>query len=646
VFRRFFKLKFPSLEKYTALYRYLLTALGLNIPLIILILFLNLKCDDKTFVTCFYVISVIRGYYMLPLLFSVTVIFLLFFSLRKAAIVLSIAVTTIFIYYLLIDSLAFRIAKIHLDFFWLEWIVNDYKGLGLPSSTIPLALAGLLGVIMLETGIYTLAKKIRKPKYIALLFPVVTVLAFGVSQAMHIVAYERNDSRVTNLTPYLPLYMPITSHSNADKYGEILPIGKQESGLNISANQSGMFNYPLSPMRYRTLPGTKTPNIVMILLESWRFDAMNEKITPDIYDLSKKSSVFLDHYSSGNQTICGVFGLFYGLHATYWNAVKANNEIIDNPVLIDELKRRRYDFGIFARSNFKRHKIKDAIFRGIEVHEDFAGNDIMFHDVEMTERAVAFIREKEQDETPFMTFLFYKSNHMPYRYPKSHEIFTPAADLNMVFTNRDTDPEPFLNDYYNSTHYVDSLVGEIVQVLDSLGAMDNTIIIVTTDHGESFNDNRNNYWGHGGNFTMYQTKVPFVLYLPGQEPREITYRTSHIDLPPTLLQDWFGCTTAIGDYSNGRYLFDPSPEPRPLILGSYVNHAYILEDNVYEIYPIYTKKYKLYDITESASRPNPKLMKMTIDEISRFYGGRYTGRDDDGMRSNAEERISSDEKRM
>jgi membrane-anchored protein YejM (alkaline phosphatase superfamily) len=51
--------------------------------------------------------------------------------------------------------------------------------------------------------------------------------------------------------------------------------------------------------------------------------------------------------------------------------VKANNAVVHNPVLIDALEANGYSFGIYANSHFERHKIKYAVFRGIEVHESF-----------------------------------------------------------------------------------------------------------------------------------------------------------------------------------------------------------------------------------------------------------------------------------
>jgi membrane-anchored protein YejM (alkaline phosphatase superfamily) len=198
--------------------------------------------------------------------------------------------------------------------------------------------------------------------------------------------------------------------------------------------------------------------------------------------------------------------------------------------------------------------------------------------------------------------------------------------MNLVFTGDGTDPEYYLNDYRNSIHYVDALVGEIVQQLESLGALANTVIIVTTDHGEEFNDNKANYWGHGSNFTQYQTRVPLIIYLPDKEPQRITHATSHIDIAPTLLQDFFGCTSNIRDYSNGRNLFAKQTGLRPLVIGSYFNHALIIEDSVYEIYPLYTRKYKLNDITLKASRPRPDMLKMIMGDINRFYGDTDTGK--------------------
>jgi membrane-anchored protein YejM (alkaline phosphatase superfamily) len=444
------------------------------------------------------------------------------------------------------------------------------------------------------------------------------ITAFSVSQVIHIFAYHKNYQQITNLTPHFPIYYPIISQKHAVKYAGLFPVFASKPDGAAGSPQSSL-NYPLGRLEYNRDADERLPNIVVILLESWRYDMMNEAISPNIFSFSQRSSLFLDHFCSGNSTVAGVFGMFYGIHPTYWTAVKANSVSIDNPVLIDVMKENNYEFGIFAKSNFQRHKIKDTVFRGIEVHEDFAGNTFMEQDRDMTKKLLSFMRTHKDDPDPFMALAFYKSDHFPYYYPEEDSLFLPAAELNFMFTSADTDPAPYLNDCRNSTHFVDKMIGSIIDELDSLGIMNNTVVIITTDHSDELNDNRANYWGHGTNFTQYQIKVPLILHLPGRDPRQVEYKTSHIDIPPTILQEVFGCMSDIGDYSNGRNLFDEHMGSRPLVIGGYVNHAFVIGDNVFEIYPMLTKKYKLYDINQKASEPPSDILMILKEETNRFY---------------------------
>lgn len=237
----------------------------------------------------------------------------------------------------------------------------------------------------------------------------------------------------------------------------------------------------------------------------------------------------------------------------------------------------------------------------------------------MTNQLISFLRGQQGNSNPCFAFAFYKSNHAPYRYPAMDTLFRPAGDLDLMRANGESDPTLYLNDYKNSTRYVDKLIGSVLRELDSLGFMSNTIIIVTTDHGEEFNDDRSNYWGHGTNFTQYQTLVPLIFFAPGIEPRSITMATSHVDVVPTLLEEFLYCTNDIEDYSNGRNLLGEVKEPRPLVVGSYVNHSFIIDDNVYEICPLYTKDYKLNNIAQEASSPSREMLTLLVEEISHFY---------------------------
>lgn len=607
-----------GLKRFVEQYRYLIMVLTFNVPLIYLILFMNIGRVNLGFATYLYVSCVILGYYVLPILLIITFLTILFFALRKTLALIAGAAVVVYVYYLLIDHFVYTIAKIHVDLFWLEWIFDDFHSFGLTASTIRNVVIALVVIAGIEFMIFKFARKIRKPRFLIPAFTGIIILAFCVSQVMHIFAYYRNYEKITTLSPDFPIYFPIISQKHAVKYASLFPVFENKNS-SVMNGSNRTLNYPLSAMRYDRPAGKALPNIVVILLESWRIDMMNEKVTPNIHKLSLKSSVFLDDFCSGNSTVAGVFGLFYGIHPTYWTAVKANSVYIDNPVLIDAMKDNGYSFGIYAKSNFTRHKIKATVFRGIDVHEKFAGDAIIQQDSDMTEQMMSFIREQKGKSNPFMGMVFYKSDHFPYNYPGDDSVFLPATDLNFMFTTAKTNPANYLNDYRNATHYVDGLVGKIINCIDSLGDMKNTIIIVTTDHSDELNDNRANYWGHGTNYTQYQVRVPLIIYFPDREPARINYPTSHIDVAPTLLQDYFGCVTDIDDYSNGRNLFDKPEGIRPMVVGGYVNHAFIIGDNVYEIYPLYTKKYKLSDINLKADDPPPGTLKIIKEEVNRFY---------------------------
>ena len=590
----------------------------LNAPLVMLILLKNIEWSQFGPVAWAYFISVCLGYYVLAFYVVASLSYFLLFPFRRLALAVGGIIITIIVYFLLVDSFVAEIVRRHIDFFWLEWVINDLDAFGLSAATLRGALVALLFLAALELGIFALSRRLKHHKRVAVAAWVLLLALYVVSQAAHAVAYEKNDIRITSLTPQLPFYLPITSHRNAARYGGALPIGEDEFA--VESADATVLNYPRHAMEYEPFADSLRPNIVVFFFESWRFDMLNDSATPHVNALARKSTVCLNHFCSGNSTVAGVFGFFYGLHPTYWPAVKAENLVIHNPVLMDVLSERGYTFGIFAKSNYERHKIKDAVFRDITVREAFAGVSAVQQDADMTAQLIAFFRQQKQTGKPFLAHAFYKSNHAPYRYPASDTVFRPAGDKNLVGIAKDADPTLYLNDYRNATRYVDRLIGEVLHELDTLGFLANTIVIVSTDHGEEFNDNRDGFWGHGSNYTQYQTRVPLVFYAPGKEPRCLERVTGHVDVVPTLLEEFLGCLNPPEDYSNGCNLFTDGEDARPMVIGSYVNHAFVVGDDVFEVNPLYVEDYKLDDIQAKASAPTPEALKRLADELGRFFG--------------------------
>ena len=131
---------------------------------------------------------------------------------------------------------------------------------------------------------------------------------------------------------------------------------------------------------------------------------------------------------------------------------------------------------------------------------------------------------------------------------------------------------PFHNRYLNSVRYVDTLAGEAIEAARARGLLEDTVLLVTSDHGQEFNDQRLNYWGHNSNFSRFQTQVPLFIRWPGEAPSVQEHATSHFDVAPTLLHRVLGCSNPPADFSVGRDLYDASARG-VLTLASYNDYA-------------------------------------------------------------------------
>src|SRR5690606_605410 len=91
-----------------------------------------------------------------------------------------------------------------------------------------------------------------------------------------------------------------------------------------------------------------------------------------------------------------------------------------------------------------------------------------------------------------------------------------------------------LGRYRNALHYADANVGTLLEMIEQEQLMDNTLIVVVADHGQTVSS-----WpcGHGMNFSIEELRVPMILhnrhlFAAGQHSALFT---QHPDVAPTLL---------------------------------------------------------------------------------------------------------------
>lgn len=457
---------------------------------------------------------------------------------------------TLFIIFIVVDAYVFSLYRFHLN----KTVYEQMEGPGagqvfeLSAQIYLLALVVFLFLIALEISLFSLSRKIHNLLgekkmwclcgFISLLFVFVNVV--------HIVSSYKNYRQITLLDSYLPGPNPINLNKTLNSLGLDTPKLIDVSFVNKH------YKYPLHPIIDK--PSYK--NVVFIVLDSWTYNSLNAINCPNIYQFSKSSSVFTHHYSGGNCTRNGIFSAFYGLPGVFWYDFKDQHI---EPVMMREFKKNHYDVKLFPSASLQNPAFDDNIFFSYKSQCNAAKGDKAWQrDDFLTHSFIQYLNHRDVD-TPFFAFLFYDSLHsmiLPDNYKAK---FSPTWSFpNYAVLNNNTNSTPFYNLYKNMLWYLDGLVSNVLENIKKKGLLDNTVIIITGDHGQEFNENHKNFWGHNGNFSSYQLQVPFIYYEPNKTPITIGRWTSHRDIVPTIMESVFGVENPSSDYCLGNNIFKES----------------------------------------------------------------------------------------
>lgn len=397
------------------------------------------------------------------------------------------------------------------------------------------------------------------------------VLGYVAVNCVSAYSVSQNVKSVTVLAERVPLYFPIRANRFLAKFG-LIAVGEDKLSLD---GQVGSFHYPLNPLTY----GKGTDLSVLILaIDSLRADVVDEKTMPNLTKFKEKSVSFTDHYSAGNATRAGVFGLFYGLPPFYWHSALSTNI---PAAMVTGFQKAGYDITAFTTATLMRPEFYATVFssvRPIRMSSD-QGNGVAERDLDSVNDFEAWLQTLDANKK-FFSFMFLDSVHaldFPSDLKVPYEDYWKEVDR--LELGPDFNPKQFFNRYKNSAYWQDVLIGRVIQTLEKAGRLDNTVVIVTSDHGEEFNDSNLNYWGHNGNFSAAQIKIPLVVYWPGMPTQVKDYRTTAYDVSATLMKRVLDVQNPLDDFTVGKDLFDASKR-EVFFVGSYNEDAVVAGDEV------------------------------------------------------------------
>jgi arylsulfatase A-like enzyme len=293
------------------------------------------------------------------------------------------------------------------------------------------------------------------------------------------------------------------------------------------------------------------PNIIVYSIETTRRDHLSvygyhRRTSPFLEELAQESVVFEDAYSQSSWTKPTVASLLTGLQPCQHGANGLLGVLGDSHRLLPEVLREAgYRTGAFTTT----HIVSDPRYNYDQGFDLFvnAGHVLA---AEVHRRVLAWL--DAEHPAPFFIFVHSYDPHEPYCAPGAlRDCFDPGYDgefrdellLQPSSMGRRLEALPGAARYAVARYdaeilYADMALRRLSDELKQRGLWDDTLLIVTSDHGERFGDH--GQWSHGGNLFPEVLRVPLLVKLPaGQETpapgSRVRGPASTVDVMPTVL---------------------------------------------------------------------------------------------------------------
>jgi len=334
--------------------------------------------------------------------------------------------------------------------------------------------------------------------------------------------------------------------------------------------------------------GSGKPNVVLIVMDTVRAANMSlhgyeRETTPNLEALAGGATLYENAITTSDMTLPGHASLFTGLYANAHHSYCDPPEAPwgwplagDHRTLAEALSENGYltagisaNFGIVRpvfglaqgfdhfdsrRPLALRHRSSVALRRRVRnlLYSVFGHRDV--HRVSLTAAEInrlslPWLRRAAELDRPLFLFMNYMDAHSPYLPPAPYDTlfpgksprFSPGYAQRLAKTvmslQRPITPaerEHLLSQYDGAIAYVDSRIAVVVEDLKRLGMYENTLLIVTSDHGEGLGEKDRML--HPASTAQTQVHVPLLVKYPNQRSAEsVRAPVSLIDLMPTVL---------------------------------------------------------------------------------------------------------------
>jgi len=316
-------------------------------------------------------------------------------------------------------------------------------------------------------------------------------------------------------------------------------------------------------------------NIILIVIDATRADHLEcygyaRSTAPNICGFAEEGVKFNNMFATTPSTKTSVGSLFTSLYPGQHHAINNTDMLSDNlNTLMEVIKSNNYstyavnsNVGISSRYEYN---------QGADLWIDVLDNN----SAENVNKVVFDILE-QKDKQPFFMYIHYVDPHDPYLAlePYSHffngdyegevtgnlsKLCYKCNNLSLICNkcNKDEIIQQLSLYYDNEIAYVDHEIGELLKRLKDVGVYNNTIIVITADHGELFMEH--GYLRHSNGLYSEVINVPLIIRDPRKENNiSVSTYVSTIDIFPTII-DLVGVET--NSNIMGESVFDVNDKP-------------------------------------------------------------------------------------
>ncbi|HWP48980.1 MAG TPA: sulfatase [Candidatus Limnocylindrales bacterium] len=313
-------------------------------------------------------------------------------------------------------------------------------------------------------------------------------------------------------------------------------------------------------------PGT--PNVLLIVLDTVRASSLslygyNRPTTPSLEKLAKTGVVFEKAFATSSWTLPSHASLFTARYPHEVSADWLKPLDATYPVLAEVFQTYGYVTAGFV-ANLLYGTYETGLARGFIHYEDYPISPEMV--IKSSWLARIFVdklklikgdtdklvykwaEEINEDflswlschnSRPFFVFLNYMDAHAPYLPPKPFDtLFGPKRPRPDKSVRRTWSPQEIQVErdaYEGCIAYLDHQLGLLFDELQKRGILENTLIVITSDHGEQFGEH--GLFDHGNSLYRPSLQVPLFISFPGRVPagRRVHEAVTLRDIPATIL---------------------------------------------------------------------------------------------------------------